>query len=119
VSFAQTEENRAMSNYKKSLGSASLCTSTAGFVLLLLMFLGYLPPYPEGYPAGPDYNRHAFLVLWLALFVILELVALGLGIAARKTGTGIAEIAISGLLLTLALGLIFFSLGGSVGTGPR
>jgi len=90
-----------MGNDKASLGKVSLGSSLIGIVLpgclyvLVAMFLR--PPGEQGW---------AYDICEL-LFVILEFVALGCGIAARRTPTGRAGLVISGSLLLL--GFVFIS----------
>jgi hypothetical protein len=90
-----------MDNDKASLGKASLGSSIIGIVLpgclYVLVAMCLRPPGEQGWAYG----------ICELLFVILELVALGCGIAARRTPTGKAGLAISGSLLLL--GLIFIS----------
>jgi hypothetical protein len=87
-----------MDNDNLSLGKASLWSSIIGIVLpaclyvLVVIFLSF-----EGLAYGACE----------LLFVILQLVALGCGIAARRTPTGGAGLAISGSLLLL--GFVFVS----------
>jgi hypothetical protein len=58
-----------------------------------------------------EYDRRVPYIICGLLFGILELVALGCGIAARRTATGKAGMVISGVLFVLLLilvGLVFF-----------
>ena len=87
-----------MDNDNLSLGKASLWSSIIGIGLpvclyvLVIIFFSY-----EGLAYGACQ----------LLFVILQLVALGCGIAARQTPNGRAGLAISGSLLLL--GFVFVS----------
>ncbi len=87
-----------------SLGKASLWTSIIGFVLPMCLVILF--------PAN------AFLCG--VLFVILELVALGCGIAARRTATGKAGLVISFslLLFFFTLFLLFFPVSTSPNSSP-
>jgi hypothetical protein len=80
-----------MSKDNALLGKASLLTAIIGPVLpVCILFATFGGP---NHLLGRD--------LSLGLFVILELVALGCGIAARRTGIGIAGMFISLTLLLL------------------
>jgi hypothetical protein len=86
-----------MSNENATLGNASLWTAIIGIVVpgCLAVLVAVFYPRHLGNDPGPLY------ALCGVLFVILELVALGCGIAARRTATGIAGIVISGTLCAL------------------
>jgi hypothetical protein len=99
-----------------SLGKVSLWTSIAGvvvpvglaaIVLVVVLFLT-----PQRYRGAPKYAGEglAALAICLVLCFILEFVALGCGIAARRTTGGKAGLAISAVILTLAIALAKFVL---------
>jgi hypothetical protein len=101
-----------MSNGKTWLGRVSLWTAIAGVIvpvcLVVLLVIWVLLFVPQGRvgPSGEDAQRMIVgLVLCGVAFVVLELVALGCGLAARCTATGRVGLAIAGALLTLALGV--------------
>ena len=106
-----------MRNDKAVLGKVSLWTAIIGFVLpmclgvLVIVFVLYFTPRTR---MGPSWEAEKAALIVLAfcciLFVILEATALGCGIAARQTATGIAGLVISSVLFLLALGLIAFVL---------
>ena len=86
-----------MGNDNASLGITSLCSSIIGVVLpacLAVLVAVFIKPPNE---QGPAY------ALCGVLFVILESIALGCGIATKRTATGKAGLLISGVLLLLAL----------------
>jgi hypothetical protein len=102
-----------------SLGKTSLWCSCIGIFLLvslavlLLVDILYLerhtrmgmgPPTPATKAAGVT------LAIGGVLFVVIELVAFGCGIVARRTAAGKAGLVISGVLLPLVLGLVGFTL---------
>jgi hypothetical protein len=94
-----------MGNDKVFLGKTSLWTSISGIVLpvcLAAILFVFLPP--------PGYAGLAYVALCLILSVILELVAVGCGIAAMRTATGKTGLVISSILLVvviIVLGLFF------------
>jgi len=86
---------------RRGLGILSLAAALAGWVLpILLALAGGLLLALLG--VGTDLLVLASLLLFLAF----ELVALGCGIAARRTGTGKAGLIISALSLSLAIVVI-------------
>jgi hypothetical protein len=100
-----------------SLGKASLWASIAGIVvpvlLAIVLVIWVLLFVPQG-RMGPSYEDSvrliAGLVLCVVVFMLLELVAFGCGMAARYTTTGKIGLAISCVLLTLALVVTTFIL---------
>jgi hypothetical protein len=102
-------------NHNTWLGRTSLWTSISGIVVpvglaaLALVVVLVLTPQSR---LGPKYGNEGLAALAICgvLFVILELVALACGIAARRTATGKIGMTISGVMLTLALGLTAFAL---------
>jgi hypothetical protein len=97
-----------MGNDNASLGKTSLWSSIFGVVLpvclAILTFVGvsYLAPQSRlGPPPSAMEAAEWTLAFSGILFVILELIALGCGIAARGTATGMAGLVISGVLLSL------------------
>jgi hypothetical protein len=84
-----------MGNDNAWLGKASLVTSIIG--IALSAFLAVLVGI---FIRGPK-EQGMYFGLCLLLFVILELIALGCGIAARRTSTGKAGLVISGILLLI------------------
>jgi hypothetical protein len=96
-----------MGNDEGSLGNASLWSSIVGVVLpgcLAALVAIFLNNPVLGQDPDPTYGICAIL------FLILQLVALGCGIAARCTASGKAGLIMSGVLLPLALGLVSFGL---------
>jgi hypothetical protein len=94
-----------MGNDNISLGKASLWTSIVGIVLpvcLAVLVAIFLNRPVLGQDPGVAYS------LCGLLFVMLELIALGCGIAARRTATGKAGLVIG--LSALLLGLVVFAL---------
>jgi hypothetical protein len=93
-----------MANDNASLGTASLWTSIIGIVLpgclAVLVALLFKPPEPV----------HGIRTICWLLFVILELIALGCGIAARRTATGKAGLAISSTCVVILLVLVALKL---------
>jgi hypothetical protein len=88
-----------MANDNTVLGKASLWSALIGIVLpasLAVLVAVFLKPHLGNDP-GPAYG------ICCLLFVILELVAFGCGIAARHLATGKAALVISGILLLLVL----------------
>jgi hypothetical protein len=83
-----------MGNDKASLGKISLWTSIAD------TRMGTGPPTPATKAAGWS------LAIGGLLFVMLQSVAFGCGIAARRTATGKGGLVISGVLLLFGLGVI-------------
>jgi len=92
-----------MANDNASLGKTSLWTSIVGVVLpvsLAILVAIFLKPSSEKALAN---------ALCGVLFVILELIALGCGIAGRRTATGKAGLVISVILLLLfSFSILFF-----------
>ena len=86
-----------------TLGAASLWTSVAGFVLPVCMAVLGLRLARPGGRMGPSDEETNVVLLCLGLFVTLELVALGCGIAARRTAAGKAGLVISGIPLGVAV----------------
>jgi hypothetical protein len=81
-------------NDNTTLGKASLVTSIVGVALpasLAILAAVFLNGRPK--EQGPSFG------LCVLLFVVLELIALGCGVAARRTPTGKAGLVISGILL--------------------
>jgi hypothetical protein len=104
-----------MTNDKTLLGKVSLWTSIVGLVvpviivtLLVTWILLFFKPGPRGWSHEDVARITALLAVSGVLFVVCELAALGCGIAARRTTTGKIGLVISGVLLTLALGLTVF-----------
>jgi hypothetical protein len=100
-----------MNNDRSALGKASLWTAIIGIVLpasLAVLVAVFLTRPVLGQDPGIAY------ALCGVIFVILQLVALGCGIAARRTPTGRAGMVISAILLVLGVGLAAFKLGVSV-----
>jgi hypothetical protein len=103
-----------MNSETTSMGKASLWTAILGLVVpiclagLVLVVVLYLTP--QRYRGAPKYAGEGLVALGICylLFCALELVALGCGIAGRHTAAGKAGIAVSGVLLTVALGLLVF-----------
>jgi hypothetical protein len=94
------------------LGKASFWAAIAGIVvpvcLVILLVIWVILFVPQGRmgPSGDDAVRIIVgLVVCVAPFVVLELVALTCGIAARDTATGKLGLKISACLLALALGV--------------
>jgi hypothetical protein len=100
-----------------SLGKASLWCSIIGVALpvclaiLTLVGVSYLAPQSRlgPPPSAMEAAGWAFALSGI-LFVLLELIAFGCGLAARRTATGKAGLVISGVLLPLVVGLIAFLL---------
>ena len=101
-----------MGNDYSTLGKASLWASLLGIVLpgclTILPFVGvlYLTPHTRmgmGPPTPAAEAAGWTLVLSAVLFVLLELIAFGCGIAASRTATGRAGLVISGVVLPLAV----------------
>lgn len=93
-----------MPNDSASLGKASLWTSVIGVVLpvcLVILIATFLQPPKEQERLESERLRQRAETLCGVLFVILELVALGCGIAARRTATAKAGLTISVILLLL------------------
>jgi hypothetical protein len=89
-----------MSNGKTSLGKISLWTSIVGFVVPVGLAVFVVVRYWR----APKNAVLTSLVACLALFVVLEVAAFVCRIRARHTTTGKVGLAISGVLLLLALG---------------
>ena len=93
-----------MGNDNPSLGKASLWSAIIGvglpgsLAVLVVIFLKTKEEQAVGYAISG------------LLFGILEMVALGCGIAARRTATGKAGLVISGMILLLVLFLAAFSI---------
>lgn len=87
------------------LGKVSLWAAVVGVVLpvCLVVVVAMLFSHPAlGQDAGPAYACCGLL------FVMLELIALGCGIAARRTATGKAGLVIGSVVLPV--GLVVFAL---------
>lgn len=106
-----------MANDGGSLGKASLWISIAGLIvpvcLAILLAIWVLAFVPQS-RLGPSYENSVLILagaaLCIVLFVVLELIALGFGIAARRTERGKVGLEISGGLLTLAVAAVAFAL---------
>jgi hypothetical protein len=94
-----------MGDGNASVGKASFWTSITGLVLVLGAFLIHLSFMGRG-PAGTLSTTDLLFPLCLLLALILELLAVGCGIAARRTAYGKAGLIISGVLLSLLLLLV-------------
>jgi hypothetical protein len=92
---------------RTTLGKVSLWTAVIGLVVPVALAVGVILVVLFVTRAWEGLIR---LVLCGALLVILELVAFVCGIMARRTTSGKIGLAISGVLLMLALGftLLFF-----------
>ena len=94
-----------MPSRNAGLGKASLVCSIVGiavpvaFCILAFVFRWTPKIYEKDTPL--DLVFYLFLFLGAISSVVLELVALGLGIAARRTTTGKAGLIISGILVFL------------------
>jgi hypothetical protein len=102
-----------------SLGKTSLWCCCIGIVLLvglavlLLVDILYLEPHTRmgtGPPTPATKAAGVTLAIGGVLFVVMELVAFGCGIVARRTAAGKAGLVISGVFLPLVLGLVGFTL---------
>ena len=99
------------------LGHLSLWTAIAGLVLPILLAIGGLAA--ARFLLSLELSEGYILLCW-ALGFVLELVALGCGIVARRTGTGKAGLIIGSisLLLYVAVYLAVFTIG-EVRHSPR
>jgi hypothetical protein len=103
-----------------SRGRISLGLSLAGIVIpvggliLIVVFVGINLGGTRGpNPVIADYG----IFLCILVFAILELLALGAGIASRRTATGIAGLLISGVLVLLSSVSVFVLLSDAVEEG--
>ena len=100
-----------MDRYNPALGKASLWTAVGGFVLpvcfALLALVGVLLLKPR--LLEPSWSEPGAVSALCGIFLVaLELVALGCGMAARRTATGKAGLFLSGVpLLLVLLGALF------------
>jgi hypothetical protein len=102
-------------NNSSSLGEASLWISSAGIVVLVsLAILAVVTFNPANTQRGLDFERLRQwpYLLCGAIFVILELVGLGCGFAARDTLAGKRGLAVSALVWFLVASFLS-SFGGS------
>jgi len=91
-----------MANDSKALGKASLVTSIVGIAVPVILPVLVLVIEKRGGAAT------VIAVFFCGVLgVVLELVALGLGIAARRTTTGKAGMIISGILILLLVAAVF------------
>jgi hypothetical protein len=94
----------------RALGTISLCTSVGGVIgpvwiaILLVIWLLFAPQLPHQGP-GPEASARfrAGLSVCRFLFLILELAALGCGIASWRTAPGRIGLVISSLILILGV----------------
>jgi hypothetical protein len=93
-----------MGSDNATLGKASLWTSIIGIVLpvsLAVLVAVFLKPPNEQQRLEYERLREWANLLCAVLFVILELVALGCGIAARRTATGKIGLIVAVVVLLL------------------
>jgi hypothetical protein len=91
-----------MENGNATFGNTSLWTSITGIILP-----GCLAILVVDFIKIPNERNIPYIICGF-LFVILELVAFGCGIAGRRTATGKAGLAISSILLLLGIVVFLF-----------